>query len=88
MTFAVSRALLLGPSGPTPVPPVPLRAGCPGPPQDGFWKFLRRRPHSLCGQPMPVLCHPYSMEALPGVQREPPVPQFLILACSSGTGHN
>lgn len=33
-------------------------------------------------------CHPYSMQALPSAQREPPVLQLMILACSSGTGHH
>lgn len=31
-------------------------------------EMSRRRPHSLSGQPVPVLCHPHSTEVLPEIQ--------------------
>jgi len=37
----------LGPSGPTPAPAGPPRAGRPGPRTSGFGRSPRRRPHSL-----------------------------------------
>lgn len=41
----------------------------------------RRRPHSLCGQPVPELSHPHNNQVLPDVQMEPPVLHFVSIAC-------
>ena len=40
--------------------------------QVGF-EYLQRRPHSLSGQLVPVLCHPDSEEILPHICMELPV---------------
>ena len=43
------------PSSPTPPQAESLRADCSGPCPSGSWSSLRRKLHSLSGQPMPVL---------------------------------
>ena len=45
------------------------------------------RLHHLPGQPVPVLGHPDSAEAFPDVQRDPPVPQFVLMASGPIPGH-
>lgn len=41
--------------------------------------------YKLSNKSVPVLCHPYSKEALPGVQREPPVLHFVPIASCPAT---
>ena len=60
------------PPAPSPAPAGPPSAGCPGPRPGTLCHSPRRRPHSLSGQPGPVLSHPPSTQVLPGAQREPP----------------
>lgn len=50
-------------------------------------KILRRRLHSLCGQPVPVVHYLHSTEWLSSTQREPPMFWFVPTAFCSGTGH-
>lgn len=47
------------------------------------WRWLHR--HSE--EPVPVLSHPNSKNVFPGVQREPPVFQFVLTASGPITGH-
>ena len=56
--------------------------------QAGLEYLQRRRLHNLPGQPVPVLCHPQREEALPHVQTEPPVLQFVPIAPCPVTGHH
>jgi len=56
--------------------------------QGGLEYLQRRRPHSLPGQPVPVLRQPQSEEVLPHVQTELPVPQFVPIAPCPVTGHH
>ena len=56
--------------------------------QAGLEYLQRRRLHNLPGQPVPVLRHPLREEALPHVQMELPVPQFVPIAPCPVTGHH
>ena len=56
--------------------------------QAGLEYLQRRRLHNLSGKPVPVLCHPQREEALPHVQTELPVPQFVPIAPCPVTGHH
>jgi len=76
-----------GPSGspsPSPAAAGPPRAGCSGPRPGGFRRPPRRRSHSLwaacASAPSPA-----QHSSAPGVQREPPVLQFVPLALAPGT---
>ena len=63
-------------------------AGYPAPYPGGFCWSLSRRLHRLSWQPVPVLWHLYNTEVLVGVQREPPVFQFVPTVSSLGTEHH
>jgi len=56
--------------------------------QEGFEYLQRRRLHKPSGQPVPVLCHPQGKEALPHVQLELPLLQFMPIAPSPVAGHH
>jgi len=54
--------------------------------QMGFECLHRRRLHSLSGQPVPVLRHPYCIEVLPHVSREHSK-FYAIAPCPMATHH-
>jgi len=56
--------------------------------QEGLEYLQRRRLHNLPGQPVPVLCHPQSEEALPHLQLELPLLQFVPAAPCPVAGHH
>ena len=56
--------------------------------QAGLEYLQRRRLHNLLGQSVPVLHHPQREEALPHVQTELRVPQFVPIAPCPVTGHH
>jgi len=56
--------------------------------QTAFEYLQGWRLHSLSGQLVPVVGHPYSKKVLPDVQREPPVFQFVFIASDPVTGHH
>ena len=56
--------------------------------QVGLEYLQRGRLHNLPGQPVPVLHHPESEEALPHVQLEPPMLQFVTVAPCPVAGHH
>ena len=74
--FDIGRDLWRSP-GPTPLPRW----------QTAFEHLQRRRLHNLPGQPVPVLSQPHSKKAIPDVQRDPPVFQFVPIASGPVTGH-
>ena len=77
--FRVGRDLC-GSSSPTPLPKQGhLQQAAQDLVQAGLEYLQRRRPHNLPGQPVPVLCHPQSEEAL-HIQLELPVLQFVPVA--------
>lgn len=53
----------------------------PGPRLDTFWYLQGCRLHCLSEQTVPVRGHPYIEKIFPDVQMEPPVFQFVPVAC-------
>jgi len=82
--------MMAGPSGsiwPNPCPSRNTQAGCQAHIQAAF-AYLQGEDPTASGQPVPVLRQLHSTEELPGVQREPPVPQFVHTASGPGAGHH
>jgi len=80
---------LCGSSGPTPLPKQGrLQQAAQDLVQVGLEYLQRRRNHNLPGQPVPGLCHPQREEALPHVQMELPLLQFVPVAPCPAAGHH
>lgn len=56
--------------------------------QVAFEDLQEWRLHNLSGQPVPVLHHMHSREVPPGIQREPPVFQFVPTVSCPGIGQH